>query len=303
MSASQSASQSAPISEAPRRLVILDFDGTMTDAEAEGGPFRTGYLEDLAILSGLEVKEVQGLAARFEADILTHQGMYGWMYGGHIVAPASVDPYLRIMPVARRILDHVGAIPAEQDRSRLLDGILYKYNYQKTVVAFRPGAASFLKALGQTSGLEAYVVTNSHTEPVARKLEILGAEPDGTNALSWLVARVHGRARKYVVEEAFDQVPRGLNLPGLERPVLLRRPHYAQVLSQLTEHHGIRLEDVTVVGDIFELDLALPLALGARVVLLANAHTPAYEKAFVSSHPRGYLAESLGQVALHLGVV
>ena len=27
------------------RLVILDFDGTMTDAEAEGRPFVQGYLE------------------------------------------------------------------------------------------------------------------------------------------------------------------------------------------------------------------------------------------------------------------
>lgn len=284
------------------RLLILDFDGTMTDAEAEGGPFRLGYLEDLATLTGLALEEVHVLAARFDAEVAAHQEMYGWMYGGHIVAPASVDPYLRIMPVARKILDHAGAIPSELDRSRLLDGILYKYNYQKTVVAFRPGAAEFLEPLKQTPGLETYVVTNSHTEPVARKLDILGARPDGSNGLHWLAARVHGRARKYVVEQAFDRVPESMQLPGLSRPILLRRPHYAQVLEQLCLQHHAQIQDVTVVGDIFELDLALPLALGARVVLLANAHTPGYERAFVSDHPRAYLADSLDRVAAYLEV-
>ncbi|MFM2152956.1 MAG: hypothetical protein RL199_1391, partial [Pseudomonadota bacterium] len=39
------------------RLVILDFDGTMTDAEAEGAPFRDGYLQDLATLTGRPLEE------------------------------------------------------------------------------------------------------------------------------------------------------------------------------------------------------------------------------------------------------
>ena len=33
-------------------VLCLDFDGTMTDAEAEGRPFRDGYLEDLCLLVG-----------------------------------------------------------------------------------------------------------------------------------------------------------------------------------------------------------------------------------------------------------
>ena len=33
-------------------VLVLDFDGTMTDAEAEGRPYRQGCLEDLAVLCG-----------------------------------------------------------------------------------------------------------------------------------------------------------------------------------------------------------------------------------------------------------
>ena len=37
-------------------LLVLDFDGTMTDAEAEGAPFREGYLGDIAIRAGRKIQ-------------------------------------------------------------------------------------------------------------------------------------------------------------------------------------------------------------------------------------------------------
>jgi hypothetical protein len=55
-------------------------------------------------------------------------------------------------------------------------------------------------------------------------------------------------------------------------------------------------DQLVVIGDIFELDLALPLALGARVGLVASAHTPPYERAFVSAHPRGRVLEDLAAI-------
>ena len=39
------------------RVIVLDFDGTMTDAEAEGAPFRTGYIADIKTLVGAETDE------------------------------------------------------------------------------------------------------------------------------------------------------------------------------------------------------------------------------------------------------
>ena len=267
------------------RLVILDFDGTMTDAEAEGAPFRDGYLQDLATLTGRGLDEVLALAARFDAEVAANPDDHGWMFHGHIVAPASVDPYLRIMPVARKIFDACGAFASEADRTRLLDGILYKYNYQKTLSAFRDGAR---EALAGLEGTETYVVTNSHTEAVRAKVEALGA--------AWLGPRVHGRAQKYVIDDAFDLVPEKLALPGLSRPVLLRRRAYFEVLDGLRKNVGASWAEVLVVGDIFELDLSLPLSLGARVGLVVNDFTPAYERAYVEGHERGTLVTSLAGV-------
>lgn len=273
------------------RVVVLDFDGAMTDAEAEGVPFRRGYLQDLAALTGLTIAEVEALAERAEAEVAADPQSYGWTYGGRIVAPAQVDPYLRIMPVAAKIFDAAGAYPADGDRSRLLQ-VLFRYNYPKTATVFRTGAREVLAALDRPT---TYVVTNSHTDPVCAK--ILSLMGDGEGIRSWtLGGHVVGDAKKYVVDPSFAAVPEFLTIPGLNRPVLLRRRDYHAVLERILHHHGIGWEDLTVVGDIFELDLALPLAMGARVGLMVNDYTPGYERAFLGYHPRARLLTRLEEI-------
>ena len=276
------------------KVLVLDFDGTMTDAEVEGGPYRQGYLEDVSTLSGLPLDEVMTLAAQFDEEVSKNAHQYGWEFNGQIVAPAVVDPYLRMMPVARKIFDHSGTFLNPTDRTRILDGILYKYNYPKTANCFRDGARPVLESF---EGSATYVVTNSHTDPVRQKLTSLGAQDDGTCSLQWLVDRVHGSAKKYVLDDGFTQVDESMELPGLPRPGWLRRANYHRVLSQILTDEGASFEDLVVVGDIFELDLCLPFAMGARVRLLANDFTPEYEKSFLLSHPRGAVLQTVAEIA------
>lgn len=270
-------------------MLVLDFDGTVTDAEEEGKPFCTGYLEDLAALTDRSLDEILVMAERFEAEVAADPDHHGWEYGGAIVAPAAVDPYLRIMPVARKIFDAFEVFMNPEDRNRLLDGILYRYNYQKTGIAFRSGAHDLLAGL---TGTPTYVVTNSHTEPVRNKIRALAHGSE----LDWLLSRVHGRARKYKIDDSFDAVPRAIEVEGLSRPILLRRRSYHEVISTLLEGEGIDWPDLLIVGDIFELDLAMPLAMGARVGLVINRFTPEYEKRYVAGHERGHLIEALTEI-------
>ena len=276
------------------RVLVLDFDGTMTDAEVEGKPYRQGYLEDVSTLSGLPLDEVMTLAAQFDEEVSKNAHQYGWEFNGQIVAPAVVDPYLRMMPVARKIFDHSGTFLYPTDRTRILDGILYKYNYPKTANCFRDGSRAVLESF---EGSATYVVTNSHTDPVRQKLTSLGAQDDGTCSLQWLVDRVHGSAKKYVIDDGFTLVDESMELPGLPRPVWLRRVNYHRVLTQVLADEGAGFDDLVVVGDIFELDLCLPFAMGARVGLLANDFTPEYEKSFLQSHPRGAVLHTVAEIA------
>ena len=274
--------------------LVLDFDGTMTDAEAEGRPFREGYLEDLALLVGLEPEDpsVRALADEVEAELESAPASHPFMWMGRPVAPATVDPYLRMVPIANRILDRYGAIPSAEDRSRLLGGVLYKYNYAKTLghPVFRPGAGAMLSSL---AGSRTWIVTNSDTHAVAGKVAALDREAPG---VAWLTSRVRGFARKFDVDDAWDGAPTQMTIPGLDRNVLLRRRAYFEILRTVLEEADSTFDELVVCGDIFELDLAMPLALGARVGLVTSARTPAYERAFVTAHPRAKLIENLADI-------
>jgi hypothetical protein len=110
------------------------------------------------------------------------------------------------------------------------------------------------------------------------------------------VDRVTGSAKKYVLDNDWIGVPESLQLPGLDRPVLLRRKLYFDTLDRLRQAEGADWADVVVVGDIFELDLCLPLALGARVGLMVNRFTPVWEQQYLATHPLGLLLDGLDQV-------
>lgn len=275
-------------------VLVLDFDGTMTDAEAEGRPFRDGYLDDLCMLVGRPGgdPEVLAIANEVEEELLGAPAAHPFLWMGRAVAPATVDPYLRMVPIAHRILDHFGSIPSALDRGRLLGGLLYKYNYAKTIghPVFRAGAGDVLRAL---AGREAWIVTNSDTHHVAGKVAALDRETPG---VAWLTSRVRGHARKFDVDDEWLGAEAELALPALARPVLLRRRAYHDILKQILDDAGATFGELVVVGDIFELDLALPLSLGARVGLVASPRTPPYERAFVAAHPRGRVIEDLAEI-------
>jgi hypothetical protein len=275
-------------------VLVLDFDGTMTDAEAEGRPFRDGYLEDLCTLVGRPAgdAEVLGIADRVEAELAAHPERHPFLWMGRPVAPATVDPYLRMVPIAHAIFDRFGVMPSPVDRGRLLGGVLYRYNYAKTLghPVFRPNAG---RVLAELRDKNAWIVTNSDTHAVASKIAALDRVSPG---VAWLTSRVRGQARKFDVDDAWAERDAELALPGLERPVLLRRRWYHDILRALLDDAGATFAELVVIGDIFELDLALPLALGARVGLVASERTPPYERAFVEAHPRGHVLEDLAEI-------
>ena len=226
------------------------------------------------------------------AELARTPEQHPFLWMGRAVAPATVDPYLRMVPISHRILDRFDAIPSASDRGRLLGSVLYKYNYAKTLgrPVFRAGAGDMLRSL---AGTESWIVTNSDTHAVAGKITSLDREASG---VAWLTGRVRGHARKFDVEDTWTGVAAELAVPDLERPVLLRRRAYHDILREILDAAGATFADLVVIGDIFELDLALPLALGARIGLGASPHTPPYERAFVEAHPRGRVIESLAEI-------
>ncbi len=275
--------------------IVLDFDGTFTSAEEEGKPFVEAYRRDLARrLAGAgsapSPHAFDEAWAEAEAAIRARPAEHGWLFDGRIMAPGDADPYIRSSTAARMVMDRFGAFRDPDERERALTE-LYRASYEHSAIVFRDEARAVLTAL-LDARIPTHVVTNSDTEAVTRKIAAL---------LSGTVATppVHGGARKAVLMEpaapdaAFDALPATQKLDGLERPIYLRRGCYFEVLQAVWRRCGASPGNTLVVGDIYELDLAMPLHLGASVHLVCGPTTPAYERAFVAGHPRATLSDDL----------
>jgi phosphoglycolate phosphatase-like HAD superfamily hydrolase len=271
------------------RCVVLDFDGTFTDAAAEGAPFVQHFRRRLSEELGRDVLEAGW--AEVEAGVLASNEEHGWEVGGRIVAPATADPYLLANFVARRLCDRLGVMTDKAERAALLDK-LYREAYAQVGMAFKPEAKEVLEALLDT-GLPVHVVTNAHTATVEAKLTKLA--PRGRERL-----RVSGDARKFLIEPpttpdaVFAALPETVQVEALVRPIHLRRGHYYDALRRIWNETDTSPETTLVAGDIYELDLSMPSALGAHVQLVARANTLEYERrAIAALGSRGGMDPSL----------
>lgn len=252
-------------------LIVLDFDGTFTDVEREAVPFLAHYRRGLAELVG---REIDALWERAVRTVRAEPDAYGFRFGGRIVAPSHADPYILSSCASRLVLGELGVAPEGEG----YEGLFHRaYAHADTV--FRPDARAVVDAV-LALDVPTFVVSNSRTDNVIAKLHRLGAD---------LVERldVRGDARKFhlvdpePLDPRFVQLPERLEVEALSRPIYLRRGRYFETLSTIWSATGTTPERTLVCGDIFELDLALPQALGASVHLVGRDDTPDWERAAV----------------------
>jgi len=269
------------------KLVLVDFDLTLTDPEIEELPFMTGCVRDLIQITGLAEEQIQEINQQVRADMLVHPERYNWEYDGHLVSSTVGDPYLRIIPIATAVLDEVN-YPEQNGLLRKL----FLDNYPK-VPGFRPGVIQLLTETEKPT----HIVTNSEVTKVTPRLHSLFAsQPEYEDRLDTVLNNLRGSAGKHLVHEWFTPLPLTLTLPDFHRPTIFRRYEYFQVLNRLRKLHKIAWEDIVMIGDNFEIDLAVPWIMGARVVLVTNPFTPPWEIEFVQNDPRGFVSSSLEEI-------
>lgn len=272
-----------------RKIRVYDFDGTCTvPTEAGEKAFLRAHAASLGQYLCRDLETVLAQYTEACARIAKNPDEYGWVMNGRIVAPALVDALVAAKVCAQIILREAGQDPARLEG--VLDGF-YQAHYLKYESIFRPELVPVFTA-HRDADEPFYVVTNSDDKKVAKRFEALGDQA------AWIRAQVIGHARKFsFAEEAPTDVPAHATFPGLARPILLRKPHYYGVLQQILATHGATWEDLVVIGDIAELDLAMPVELGAQGRLIVGPNTPAYEIAWAEAHPRVKVVRDLREAA------
>jgi len=286
--------------------LLSDFDGVWTYPEAEG--VAHGAELEAALMAGVgegEREAARAWIARARRALRAEPSRWGWRSAGRISAFADEDPFtehgalLHYMeearardPLAARL-----AAAAEAGAGSLdaLGGRAHVAGVQKVEAGRGPGIMPAAAEAGRsmlTRDIEVVVVSNSGTEKLGRWFGHANlpfrVHPDrAPRAL-----RLRGSAKKFVLAPGAGET---IDAGGLR--VDVARPHYEAVLREERPD--------AVVGDVFSLDLSLPLALKrrepewrrVRLFWLVHPYTPERMRRAIAVLPDGEVEAVEGGLA------
>lgn len=284
--------------------IILDFDGTLTDIYAEARDLEIEWQRLFAERTGLREDALSTLVSNMMQKIAADPAK-GWGREGQIVVSATADPLIMTMVAYREILDDLRQgrtqmahhpLPATTEETDQFFECLYDAVYQaKKSTTFQPRAKEFLGTL-----LDAYdtiIVTNSDQTKVSAKIAELGDRFGKKEKTIEII----GDARKHVNNPKFDLVSASMRIDGCCRDILLRREHYYDILTMLM-NSGFYPHNTAIVGDIFELDLAMPSQRGYYTIQIETQGTQPHERLYHQRHPRSAMVPDLDGVLDMLGI-
>jgi FMN phosphatase YigB (HAD superfamily) len=277
--------------------VLSDFDGVLTNIAPEAARVTEAFLDRLWEADPTDDGPLPELLAEAYVDMESHPEQHGWRMNGRITAFANEDGFIRVNGLAAHL--DARAEAGDLGARTVLTGLarigtptftaLAQQSYDQMtretaagmIKPLDPEAAAVIKTL-LGRGDEIVVVSNSGTERICQLLRGAGLDPRLDAGPGQGGLRVRGNARKFVLGEQ----PRHCDVAGYR--VATDRPHYERIL--LEERPDV------VVGDVFSLDLALPLDLvrrGApgfgtpRIVMRVRPYTPAWSANHVLQNARG----------------
>lgn len=274
--------------------LLSDFDGVWTNPAAEARA--QGEYLDSTLIEWAATAERAATAewlARARAATLAEPTRYGWAPGGRISAFADEDPF----SPHSALLHYLHLHQADDARAAALCAAIEAHGFagleafggeahakgvQRAVAARGPGILPAAADAGRrllARGVEIVVVSNSGTDKLAAWFDHAGVPQRVHPERAKGALRLRGSARKFVLE-------------GPERePVMLgatrvdvARPFYDAILRDERPD--------AVVGDVFSLDLALPLALrrrepefaALRLLWIIHDYTPEWLRREVERH-------------------
>jgi hypothetical protein len=263
------------------RHAVLDFDGTCTRVEDAADAYVAEYVRIF------EAEVEAGVARHFHTALAAARKASpraGWTFATTEAAPAGADPYILAFEAMRIVVKKLGI-------KKPIPTSIHARANDVAQAPWREEMVDVLEAFREKK-ITIHFVSNSNTTKIARRLDdLLVGKPALRKAIT-----VIGDAGKFRVHEleadtsaspalckAFAQLPPASATSVDGRPIYLRRGSYFEALCGVWGQKNLATQTL-VCGDIWELDLAMPAALGAHVHLVkreAPYATYAYEKAAV----------------------
>lgn len=266
------------------KVYIFDFDGTLVEAtKASHQRMEAAFLKNLAAETGQNPRFVEQLFAERQKFVLANPEKHGLASDDGRLACGLSDELIILSATGyaleKDLRPAAGMAPGSWHS--FIQSIYYAA-YTELGFQFKSDAKQVIPQLDRT---KCWIVTNSPDEKVKQRITELS---DGETSLSWMAEHVTGKAQKLLITDDRPlTVPLKTHIPGLGRDVFLRRGNYFDIVDRERAKRGAQWSEVTIIGDIAELDLAMFVYLGAQVVLVKGPFTAPHEIAYIQSLPNG----------------
>ncbi len=273
------------------KKILSDFDGVLTDLKQEALRVSEIFESKLYQESGQPAEVVKSWLEEGKVAMRGFPYRYGWKIKGRIAAFCNEDAFIRVNSLGVFLDEKANHDPVLAQVKLRLTG-----HGQEGLSGFYDLAqASFQQMTRETSrgehnpieqttvhaieailrrGHGVVIVSNSKTDRIVHLLQKAGlpalAHQDGHQENSSAPLRVRGGAGKFLLGDRPDSFNVG------EYKVEVDRPAYRKILEE-------EKPDI-VIGDVFSLDLALPLQLAERKV-------PGFESLKIWLRKRDYTPE------------
>ena len=254
--------------------IVLDFDGTCTVIPKIYEGYLSQFFDELnnQVFPQKHVKPKEWEAAK--EIVRTNSPAAGWTLGTTPSAPAHADPYILAFEASKIILKE------EKSSLSTAPAGIHPDCYAKHQAPWRPEAREVFQKLLE-KGIRLHFITNSDNTAVTnRVLDLMDlTDLKGSNI------SVNGNAAKYNISELspwstdipdpakqrFAKIPAASDQILKERPVYFRRSSFFSAICASFNNDLSNLSNTVFCGDVWELDLALPAALGANIHLIERA--------------------------------
>lgn len=267
-----------------RMKYLFDFDGVLTDQTEEAHRVRALFVEQVEQSSGWSSARVLELFSQAEQALDRAPHDHGWRFLGRVSAFANEDLFVRNNGLAACLDDWMAqgktVVPGVKSFSDLstvaYDAMLAETRSGK-LKPIDPVSRTLMEGL-LSRGHDIVVVSNSGTDRIVQLLESVGLQPEAHSSNPQARLRVRGDARKFELGSDARVRPVG------PYPVDVSRPVYERILREEVPS--------AVIGDVFSLDLALPLELarsesarfgGLRAYLRVRPYTPSWSREYVQT--------------------
>lgn len=281
--------------------IILDFDGTLTNLEKEASPMLEKWNELFSEKTGFPYEKLKTEIENI-SEYVKKDPSQGWKDNntGEIVARADADPYTFHTVIYQNLLEKISQsdeleeynLPKDKGSQFEFLKKIFGEAYPYAQTSFREGEKATKQFLDElTKNYNVSIVTNSKKDSIVNKLEKLKGDFN---------LDIKEDAKKYKLDNSMEDMDKEYTPSHFPQPVKLRRGMYKDRLDELKNNKSFKPKKTSVIGDIFEFDLALPEYMDYNVIQIHTPNIKDYEIKHHKDSQNNFYAENYQQILNYL---